>query len=127
MQITSTRINSLQSSARTPVNQTAAPQPESVTDSVTFGHNSAGDVAMMAGVGFVPVAGAIVNMTALIGAGSSGMEGLAWMNLAGAGANVAGTLSLAGGLIFGNSTASYVGLGLLGSSAVSAAVTTAAL
>jgi hypothetical protein len=97
------------------------------TDSVTLGYNGAKEVALMAGAGFVPVMGAVTNVVAMVGAGVNNKHNLTWMNLAGAGANIAGSISLAGGLLFGNSTASYVGLGLLGSSAVTAAVTTAAL
>jgi hypothetical protein len=84
-------------------------------------------VALAAGFGFVPGVGAVANMMATVGAGLNGKDGLALANLVGSGSNVLGTLSLAGGLLFGSSTANYVGLGMLGASAVTAAMTAAAL
>lgn len=126
MQI-ATGANLIKTGIRTaPAYQTSA-RAEGPSDSVTLGYNDAKDVALMAGAGFLPGVGAVANFMAMVGAGVNNKENLTWMNLAGAGANVAGTVSLAGGLIFGNPTASYVGLGLLGSSAVTAAITAAAL
>lgn len=103
------------------------PEQAGSSDSVTLGYNGAKEIALGAFAGAVPVVGAGVNFVAMIGAGVNRKDNLAMGNLAGAGANVAGTLSLAGGLLLGNSTATYVGLGLLGASGVTAGLTAAAL
>lgn len=105
----------------TPMAASASQEP------VTLDLQDVRDVAMTVGGGFVPIAGAAVNWAAMIGAGINNHKNLAMMNLAGGVANLAGTASLAGGLLFGNSTAAYVGLGLLGSSALAAGITVAAM
>lgn len=117
----------INSGTRLATSYKAAPKMEVPADSVTLGYNDARDVALMAGAGFVPVVGAFVNVMALVGAGVNNKETLTWGNLAGAGANLMGTASLTGGLLTGNTTATYVGLGLLTGSAVTAGLTTAAL
>jgi hypothetical protein len=108
-------------------NYKAAPKTEGQADSVTLGYNDAKDVGLMTGAGFLPGVGAVANFMAMVGAGVNNKETLSWMNLAGAGANVAGTAAAATGLLIGNSTATYVGLALLGVSGITAGVTTAAL
>jgi hypothetical protein len=72
--------------------------------------------------GAVPGIGAVTNFIGMFGAGINDKDGLSYAGLGGAVANLAGTASLAGGLLTGNSTATNVGLSLLAGSAVTAGV-----
>ena len=72
--------------------------------------------------GAVPGVGAVTNIMATAGAGINGKDGLSYVGFGGAVANLAGTASLAIGLLASNSTATNVGLSLLAGSALTAGV-----
>lgn len=79
------------------------------------------DAVMLGGSSALPVVGAALNYVAGIGAGFNHDDLAVNACLAGAGANLLGTATLAGGLITGNHTASYAGLALLGVSGLTVA------
>ncbi len=124
---TSPYLNTAARAPRALATLTAAPQGSA--DSVTLSAGSAdfGAVGTMTVAGAVPVAGAVANFMAMVGAGLNKKEGLSYMNLAASGGNLIGTGSLVAGLISGNSTATNIGLGLLGASGLAAGVTAYAL
>lgn len=102
------------------------PQEENlVQDSVALrgGDSGARDVALLGALGALPILGVGANYIAAVGASSSNKPGLPYLGMAGAVANVIGTGTTVAGLFIGNSATTYVGLGLLGASGVSAAVT----
>jgi hypothetical protein len=72
-------------------------------------------------LGFVPVIGALSNFGAGVEAGFNDNQTAATGAGIGFLSNLGGTAALAGGLVFGNSTAVNVGLGMLGVSGLTAA------
>lgn len=76
---------------------------ESVKDGVVFG-----------AAGAVPLVGAGLNMMVSIGSQFNENSTLAKVAAGAMLSNLAGTASLAGGLVFGSEVATYAGLGLLG-------------
>ena len=104
--------------SRTPsISQTkTTPSPQPQRKSGPDLGELAADVAFI-GAGALPVVGAGVNLMTSIGSGFNGKEAVG--NLAGVGmfVNLAGSATLATGLMIGNQTATQVGLGMLGFSA----------
>jgi hypothetical protein len=116
-----------QTLARAPRAQ-AAPSVavETPADSVTLSSSFASDMGKVGFVGLAsatPLVGAVSNFAAMIGAGVSNRQGLAYANLAAAGANVVGTGALITSFFTGSSTATNIGLGLLGASGLAGGVT----
>lgn len=109
--------------------QTKPQEANLVQDSVALseGNVSVKDVALLGALGALPILGVGANYIAAVGASSSNKPGLPYLGMAGAVANVIGTGTAVAGLLIGNSTATYTGLGLLGASGVSAAVTASLL
>lgn len=93
----------------------------------TLGYSDAKDVVLMTGAGALPGVGAVVNFMAMVGTGINNNNTLSMACLGGSVANIAGTATAAVGLFTGNSTATNVGLGLLGASALTAGIATASL
>lgn len=129
MQIT-TGVSHSHFGARAAKSPQASPKQESPSaDSFTFGggYNDAKEIVLAGGMGFVPVVGAVANFAGLIGAGVNNKIGLSYLGLVGSAVNLIGTGAAVTGLLIGNSTATYAGLGMLGASGVSAAVIASAL
>jgi hypothetical protein len=94
---------------------------DSPTDSVTFGGGGSTlkNAAFFGGLGVVPLVGAGTNgmaawATAWDDASRENSSGRPGIGLAGAAANLAGTVTTTVGLIIGSDTTKMVGLGLLG-------------
>lgn len=106
----------------------AASVAPSAGDSVSFSEDSVslsglsvkgGIIGGLAGV--IPLVGVASNFGIGAQAGFNGLETATKVSAAGIFANLGGTISLAGGLIFGNETAKNVGLSLLGVSGLAGA------
>lgn len=109
--------------ARRPAAQSAPAAEQKVSDSFTFSsNNSLKGAAAFGALGLIPVVGMASNFG--VGAQAGFNDHSTASSVAGAGflANLGGTAVLAGGLLFGNSTATNVGLGLLGVSGLAGAV-----
>lgn len=93
--------------------------PAGPTDSVTLGGRSGDSLAGVAcgGLGAIPVAGACLHLTFGVDASVEGQKNLTRATILGGVSNLAGTALTAGGLLTGNSTATRIGLGMLGASA----------
>lgn len=107
-----TTSNNIRTS-RTPRTELSTPQ-----DSVTLGTARLPSIATFTVTGAVPILGAGINY--LAGSADGAGRGDARVSLLGIGGNLAGTASLAYGLIAGNSTATNAGLGMLGFSGLAA-------
>lgn len=109
--------------------QNKAEETSLAKDAVTLsnGSSSVKDVALLGALGTLPIVGVGANYIAAVGASSSNTPGLPYLGMAGAVANIIGTGTAVAGLLIGNSTATYAGLGLLGASGMSAAVTASLL
>ncbi len=97
------------------------------SEASTLGYSNTGDVLLMTGAGALPGVGAAANFMAMIGTGINNQETLSMACLGGSVANIAGTATAAVGLFTGNSTATKIGLGMLGASALTAGLATASL
>ncbi len=123
MQI-NTSLASAPLAARRPAAASAPVVEQQSSDSVTlsYSNNSFKGGAAFGAMGLIPLVGVASNFG--IGAQAGFNDHKAASNFAGAGvvANLAGTVTLAGGLLFGSGTATNLGLGLLGVSGLAGAV-----
>lgn len=133
MQITTRPSHSYPAIAQARTSQAAPQQESATTDSFTFGptfgggYNGPKEILLAGGMGLLPGVGALTNFAGMIGAGVANKHGLSGMGLAASAANLIGTGTAITGLLIGNSTATYAGLGMLAASGVSAAVIASAL
>lgn len=119
MQISSTNLTR---PAYNPAKPQAKEAPASApSDSVTFSSLDVKSGLLFGALGFVPVIGAASNFMAGMESGFNDNQVGATAGGVGTLANLAGTASLAGGLLFGSQTATYAGMGLLGVSGLTAA------
>lgn len=126
MQIQSSRLQRIGFQNTSKASSQSSELNHAPADSVTFGSDRLKNSLIIVGSGFVPVLGAGTNMmsawaTAWDDASREKSGVRPGLGIGGALANVAGTVTGAYGLISGNSTATNVGLGLLGVSGLTSA------
>ena len=126
MQISSSRIS--YQPAKTSTRPAAQSRPEHTGEKVTFSSDSIGTrigQGIFAGAaGCLPAIGAASNFAVGFGAAWEGNSAVGlYAGLGAAGLNALGTLTLAGGAIFGNSTALKTGIGMLGASGLAGGIT----
>ncbi len=97
------------------------------TEASTLGSSDPVDDVFMAVAGGVPLVGSLANVMLGYGASRNGMDNLSLACVGGGFANLAGTITAGLGLAAGNSTATCVGLGMLGASALTAGIVSASI
>jgi hypothetical protein len=128
MQISSTRIQPQSPYLATPSvgRELAAAQDSFTLSSSDSLGNRVGRGAVAGVLGAIPVVGAFSSFGVGMGAGwDANSAAGTYAGLSAAGGNVLGTLTLAGGALFGSETAKQIGIGLLGASGLTAGITAA--
>ncbi len=125
MNILAAKTNSFpsaQSAKPAPRSVPSEPQASRPTESFQFSsHSNIKEGLIFGALGVVPVIGAASNFGAGIQAQFNGHDAAGTAGGVGFLANLAGTATLVGGAIFGNSIAMNIGLGMLGVSGLTAA------
>lgn len=121
MNITRTNL-SRPTAYQAPAKEASSSQQEQApSESFSFSPVDVKSGLFFGALGFVPVVGAVSNFAAGMESGFNDNELGSTAGGVGVLANLGGTASLAGGLLFGNEIARNVGLGMLGVSGLTAA------